>query len=135
MPARDTDGRITENPPRITDNQAPNILWLKGNPGAGKTAVASSLVSELGTKLGSRFFFKRDDAAVNDPMVLWRTVAYDLAVTDPFSKKILVNVLRGGKRDPGGVNVRTQFKDLIEGPSTTRSQSSPMKVSDRSSKQ
>jgi len=113
----------------IADNQAPNILWLKGNPGAGKTAVASSLVSELGTNLGSSFFFKRDDAAVNDPVVLWRTVAYDLAVTDPFFKKTLVDVLRGGKRDPGGVNVQAQFKDLIQGPSTTRSQGSPMRVS------
>src|SRR5882724_3442218 len=113
----------------IADNQAQNVLWLKGNPGAGKTAIASSLVSELGTNLGSRFFFKRDDAAVNDPVVLWRTVAYDLAFTDPFFKKILVDVLRGGERDPGGVNVRTQFKDLIESPCNTCSQGSPMRVS------
>src|SRR5882724_1733642 len=73
----------------VADNQAPNILWLKGNPGAGKTAVASSLVSELGTNLGSRFYFKRDDAAVNNPIVLWRTVAYDLAITDHSFKKTL----------------------------------------------
>ena len=79
----------------IADNHAPNILWLRGSPGAGKTAVASSLVSELGAKLGARFFFKRDDAAVNDPVVLWRTVAFDLARRDPPFNKILVDVLRG----------------------------------------
>ena len=28
----------------VTDSQARNILWLRGSPGAGKTAVASSLV-------------------------------------------------------------------------------------------
>ena len=113
----------------IAENQAPNILWLKGSPGAGKTAVASSLVSELGTKLGARFFFKRDDAAVNDPVVLWRTIAFDLACTDPLFKKILVDILRVGQRDPGGVNVQAQFRDLIHGPATTRSKYSPMRVS------
>ena len=113
----------------IADSQAPNILWLKGGPGAGKTAVASSLVSELGTRLGARFFFKRDDAAVNNPLVLWRTVAFDLACTDLIFRKILVNILRGGQRDPGGVNVQAQFKDLIQSPAATHSEYSPMSVS------
>ena len=113
----------------IADNQARNILWLRGSPGAGKTAVASSLVSKLGMKPGARFFFKRDDAAVNDPVVLWRTVAFNLACKDPLFKKILVDVLRGGQADPEGVNVQTQFQHLIQSPATTRSNDSHMGIS------
>ena len=112
-----------------TDDQARNILWLRGSPGAGKTAVASSLVSELGTKLGARFFFKRDDAAVNDPVVLWPTIACDLARTDPTFKKILVDVSRGNQADSVGVNVQTQFMDLIHSPTTTRSNDANLGVS------
>ena len=113
----------------VADNQERNILWLRGSPGAGKTAVASSLVSEHGTKPGAKFFFKRDDAAVNDPVVLWRTVAFDLARKDPNFKKILVDVLRRGQADPEGVNVQAQFQDLIHTPAMTRCKGSPMRVS------
>jgi len=49
-------------------------------------------------------------------------------LTDPFFKKIIVDILRAGECD-GGVNVQTQFKDLIEGPYTTHSQDSLMRVS------
>ena len=113
----------------IANDQAPNILWLRGSPGTGKTAVASSLVSELGTKPGARFFFKRDDAAVNDPVVLWRTIAFDLARTDPIFKKILLDVLKGDQVDPEGVNVQAQFMDLIHSPATKRCKNPPMKIS------
>jgi hypothetical protein len=62
------------------DASEPNILWLSGGPGAGKSAIASSIVSKLSERcrLGSHFFFRRGDVALSDPAVLWRTMAYDL---------------------------------------------------------
>ena len=43
----------------LNDFGAPNILWISGSPGAGKSAIASSLVLELTQKRrkGSRFFW------------------------------------------------------------------------------
>jgi pantothenate kinase-related protein Tda10 len=43
-----------------TDFSAPNILWLKGHPGVGKSAIATSMVEHLSAikRLGSRFFFQ-----------------------------------------------------------------------------
>jgi pantothenate kinase-related protein Tda10 len=50
----------------LNDFQAPNILWLGGSPGAGKSTIASTLVSQLAElgRLGSSFF---GDVALSDP--------------------------------------------------------------------
>jgi ABC-type glutathione transport system ATPase component len=63
----------------LNDVDAPNVLCISGSPGAGKSAVASSLVSSLTRRrrLGSSFFFKRGDTNLDNPNVLWRTVAFD----------------------------------------------------------
>jgi DNA replication protein DnaC len=43
----------------LDDTSAPNILWISGSPGAGKSALASSLVSDLTKRrrMGARFFW------------------------------------------------------------------------------
>src|ERR1700729_2522609 len=68
----------------LRDHQAPNILWLSGSPGAGKSAIASTLVSNLqeAGRLGSSFFCKRDDIALSEPAACWRTIAFYLARYD-----------------------------------------------------
>src|ERR1700677_1202953 len=65
----------------VADPGAPNILWIKGYPGVGKSAIASSLVDQLhlSKRLGSNFFFQRERATVMTPNALWRVIAYDLA--------------------------------------------------------
>jgi hypothetical protein len=79
----------------LDDFGAPNVLWISGSPGSGKSAVASSLVSELikRRQLASHFFCKRDHDRLGDPAVLWRTVAYDLARFNPDVKASLLELL------------------------------------------
>jgi hypothetical protein len=64
----------------------PNIIWISGSPGSGKSAIISSLVSKLTRegRLGSSFF-KRRDAILEDLASFWRTVAFDLANSIPLS--------------------------------------------------
>ena len=79
-----------------------NIMWISGSPGAGKSAIASTLVSNLSRqrRLGSFYFFKRGDAVLSDPATLWRTVASDLAQYDPGVKDGVLEFLsRPGFRD------------------------------------
>jgi hypothetical protein len=92
----------------------PNIMWISGSPGAGKSAIASTLVSSLNKlrRLGSFFFFKRGDAILSDPSVLWRTVAYDLAQFHPSIKASVIDFLsRPGFRD---AEICLHFECMIE---------------------
>jgi NACHT domain len=102
----------------LDDIDAPNILWLSGSPGAGKSAIASSLVSRLTNRhqLGSRFFFKRGEMMLGDPASLWRTVAHDLARFDPSLAKNLVKVMMETKVDPGMPDIALHFQYLIKEP-------------------
>jgi NACHT domain len=102
----------------LDDASEPNILWLSGSPGAGKSAVASSMVSRLAARrrLGSNFFFRRGDVALSDPAALWRTVAYDLTTRDPDYASAVVEVLKEGRVDPKWPDIDLHFKFLIEEP-------------------
>jgi hypothetical protein len=101
-----------------TDFDAPNILWLTGHPGIGKSAIASSLVEHLRGKsrLGSSFFFQRARAATMTPHALWCTVAYDLARQYPLIRKHLVATLNENETIHATVNIDTLFRELIHKP-------------------
>ncbi|KAG9054182.1 hypothetical protein FS842_005878 [Serendipita sp. 407] len=97
------------------DVDAPNILWIKGYPGTGKSAIASSLVSELGIKrsrLGSSFFFQRQNSRATTH-ALWRTVAYDLA---PTVRKSLSAKMRTEEIDLATPSINIFFRQLIHDP-------------------
>ena len=59
----------------IDDVDSPNIFWLKGSPGAGKSAILATMVAQLRAErcLGSYFFFKSGHDALGNPIGLWRT--------------------------------------------------------------
>jgi NACHT domain len=101
-----------------TDFNAPNILWLKGHPGVGKSTIATSMVEHLSTmkRLGSRFFFQRQKANVMTSNALWRTVAYDLARMHPSIRKAIVTKLKEGVLSLTTVNIDKLFLHLIREP-------------------
>ncbi|KAG8820109.1 hypothetical protein FRC19_009155, partial [Serendipita sp. 401] len=98
----------------------PNILWIKGHPGGGKSAIASSLVKELGIKkdrLGSSFFFQRQNATTMTTNALWRTVAYDLA-RHPTIRKSLATKMKKEEIDLETPNIDILFQQLVQDPLT-----------------
>jgi hypothetical protein len=102
----------------LADVDNPNILWLSGSPGAGKSTVASSMVSRLTErrKLGASFFFRREDVTLNDPATLWRTMAYDLSQHDLAFANNLVEALKDNRVDLKRPDIDLHFKHLIEEP-------------------
>jgi len=105
----------------VNDFDAPNVLWISGRPGSGKSAIASSLVSELTKlrRLASHFFCKRDYLRLGDPAVLWRTVASDLAGFNPAVKASLLELLK--KADFKDTDILLHFHCFIAAPLTKNS--------------
>jgi NACHT domain len=101
-----------------TDFSAPNILWLRGHPGVGKSAIAMSMVEHLSTmkRLGSRFFFQRQKANIMTSNALWRTIAYDLARRHPAIRHGIVAKLKGDDLTLMTANVDKLFLHLIREP-------------------
>lgn len=92
----------------------PNVLWLCGAPGTGKTAIAWSLLAELERQQRSAgyFFFRQSQ---HSPDQLWRSVAYKMAKFHPAIKKEVYNAIT--KED--GVlldDVQWTFENLIAAP-------------------
>jgi hypothetical protein len=96
---------------------APNILWLNGHPGVGKSAITSSLVENWRSsgRLGSSFFFRRERANVMTPNALWRTAAYELGRRYPSIRKHLVAALNANETLPSTSNPDALFCQLIRG--------------------
>ena len=100
------------------DDHAPNILWVKGVPGAGKSAVMSSLVSNLRLKkdrLGSDFAFNRQDSNISTTGAVWKNAAYDMA-RHPAVRKDLVEKLRKDQIDLRTPSIDELFRQLIKEP-------------------
>ncbi|KAF8885138.1 hypothetical protein BD779DRAFT_1394817, partial [Infundibulicybe gibba] len=111
----------------VMDLDAKNIFWINGSPGAGKSAVAASLVRMLHDmcQLGSFYVLKRGHATLADPLAVWCTIVHDLVQTPPSSchgqfhvnlQKKLLALLKDGGFDAGHRAVMAQFRDLVQGP-------------------
>ncbi|CCA77067.1 hypothetical protein PIIN_11052, partial [Serendipita indica DSM 11827] len=97
---------------------APNVLWIKAAPGAGKSTIASTLVTTLGikkTRLGSSFFFRRQETATTTASALWQGIAYDLA-RHPTIRKYLADKMRNEEIDLTTPNIDILFQQLVEKP-------------------
>jgi hypothetical protein len=100
------------------DSSQQNILWLSGSPGAGKSAIASTVVSQLSMKQSTvAFCFQHGHAILGDPTVLWRTIAFGLASYDSAVLNDIVHFLEDTTMHFGS-DIGDHFKHLIEEPLT-----------------
>lgn len=111
----------------LKDCDKPNVLWISGAPGAGKSAIASAIVRKklsepnfAGTHSCVEFFIKRGKAGLDDPRTIWRSIAMGLAslfLTDGWYRSIKVDILEAISRKanlyPKNVAIEDQFRDLI----------------------
>jgi hypothetical protein len=82
---------------RQSENTSVNsLLWVNGQPGAGKSAVANSLRKRLinqGRHVIS-FEFNQNSRADATARVLWRSIAYQLADRFAGPRKVILDALR-----------------------------------------
>jgi hypothetical protein len=62
------------------------VFWLAGTAGTGKTTIAKTFCDQMALEgiLGSSFFISRQNEARRDPHNIIRSIAYDLAVLNPY---------------------------------------------------
>jgi hypothetical protein len=101
------------------DNSAPNILWLCGAPGTGKTTISWSLIQGLKQqqRCASFFFFRQRR---HTPSKLWRTLAFEMARFHPAIESEIHSVMTNRTNDKLDLNdVEVTFSKLVSGPLKT----------------
>ena len=99
----------------LDDLSEPNIFWLSGSPGSGKTTIASTVVADFDC-FSAQFFFHRDEAELHDPDNLWRCLALDLALASNDLRKLIAQALETQKANIRGLDISMQFEHLIAKP-------------------
>ena len=99
----------------LNDLNEPNIFWLSGSPGSGKTTIASTIVADIDC-FSAQFFFHRDEAELRDPGNLWRCIALDLSLGSNDLRKPIAQALETQKANIRGLDISMQFEHLIAKP-------------------
>ncbi|KAJ7181118.1 hypothetical protein C8R46DRAFT_598076 [Mycena filopes] len=97
------------------DLNGPNVFWLHGYPGTGKSAIAMTVTTQLqeSGRLASSFFFKREEFLSQTPAALWCSVAYDLVNIYPEIRSKVLQALDSGAVVPHITGHDDIFKKLI----------------------
>jgi len=72
---------LQETEDKIKNVNAPNVIWIRGSPGVGKSALAASIASRLKDQKRHVISFRFDctQSTAITTNALWRAVACDLA--------------------------------------------------------
>ncbi|CAE6476359.1 unnamed protein product [Rhizoctonia solani] len=93
------------------------FIWISGQAGMGKTAVATSLCKRLdrvGALAGS-FFCRRDDPNSNNPLLLISNLICDLAMSCPaYARQVATAIRANPKLCSSHINLR--YEGLVRRP-------------------
>ncbi|KIO07708.1 hypothetical protein M404DRAFT_136031, partial [Pisolithus tinctorius Marx 270] len=98
-----------------SDVNAPRILWLHGQAGRGKSAIAHTIASWIKDAggLGSCFCFARDRHAERHQEKILTTIARDLADRDPAFRRALADIVAKDRSLRTTPDVMQQWQHLI----------------------
>ncbi|KAJ3566909.1 hypothetical protein NP233_g6699 [Leucocoprinus birnbaumii] len=99
---------------KIYDLEGENMIWIKGHPGAGKSAIASSLLSRLGLSV---FYFRFDrNIAAATPNALWRGIAFKLSCRYLSVRKRISRILKDEGMNPASQSIEAIFTSFVKEP-------------------
>jgi len=94
-----------------------NVIWIRGSPGVGKSALAASIAARLQEQDRHviLFRFDRTKSTTITTDALWRVVALGLARLYPSVRQHILDIVKNDKM-PDPSNIDGRFKCLIEMP-------------------
>ena len=97
-----------------------NVIWIRGSPGVGKSALAASIAARLQEQDRHviLFRFDRTQSPTITTDALWRVVALGFARLYPSVRQHILNIVQNDKM-PDPSNIDGRFKCLIEMPLLT----------------
>ena len=100
----------------VPDTSAPNILWISGPPGVGKSTLASHVAElfRVTHRLGVIVEFNRITGVT--AIILWKTVAYALAREYPECRNAIVSKLKSDTFDLAVATSSEIFTHLVAEP-------------------
>ncbi|KAM6491915.1 WD40-repeat-containing domain protein [Amanita muscaria] len=101
----------------FNQDHVPQIFWLSGLGGTGKTAVSHTVCENLHAngQLGASFFFSRDEAGRRRVASIIPSLAFQLASVNPTYRHNLCDVLRAHPDAPSRA-LQYQLKELLLDP-------------------
>ncbi|EIW79035.1 hypothetical protein CONPUDRAFT_30640, partial [Coniophora puteana RWD-64-598 SS2] len=99
--------------------EEPQIFWLFGESGSGKSSVAYSISERLRKKglLAATFFFSRRHVSRSNTDRVFLTIAYRIGISHPRAKAVIVKAIQN---DPELLSCersrREQFEKLVAEP-------------------
>ncbi|KAJ7245665.1 hypothetical protein B0H12DRAFT_783452 [Mycena haematopus] len=102
----------------LAERTFPNILWIKGFPGSGKSCVASSVVDKLADTppFGASFFFERDSGGFTAPSTMLRSLSSDLCTRRSAFLDALVADRQARMMNFSTASIEDQFRRFVEKP-------------------
>ena len=99
------------------NSRVPQIFWLSGLGGTGKTAVSHTVCKEMHVngQLGASFFFSRDEADRRRVTSIIPTLAFQLASVNSTYRRRLCDVLKEHPNAPSRAQ-QYQLKELLLDP-------------------
>ncbi|KAI6006864.1 hypothetical protein EDD15DRAFT_2153167, partial [Pisolithus albus] len=98
-------------------SRVPQIFWLSGSSGTGKTAVSHTVCKKMHAhgQLGASFFFSRDEADRRQLASIIPTLAFQLASVNSLYRRKLCDVLKAHPDAPSRAQ-QYQLKELLLDP-------------------
>lgn len=105
----------------LDDRDGPTVLWVEGEVGSGKTTLAYTLaeIASERSSLGGSFFFSRHCGdGLDDPFMLFPTLAYQLAgYSTPFRVRLASALLKDfDSRNIANEQLAVQAQRLLRAP-------------------
>ena len=95
----------------------PNVLWLYGALGSGKSTISTTIAEQFRElrRLGAFIFFTWDDPTSCDPAAVVRTLAHQLSIFDVHIGSSIAKTIESFPRI-GEASIRLQFANLLVEP-------------------